>query len=175
MLENGDLFLLILLAGALFIWIFRGFWSWFSRPSYRSSASPVPTKGDAFKLLEDEGFEWIYGKQKIPIRVFADDRVFESRLFIDGLVQRQGKRYVVKISRDQKPMRLAGAAIRDALLSFQLIYNADGIAYVDLQKQSVKVISFEIGSHLKKPFDTRWWPYLVSMLLGAWLTYVLFH
>jgi hypothetical protein len=176
MLGKGDLLVLILLAGALLMWTFRRLWSWFSRPSSHVSASPIPTKGEAVQLLDADGFEWVRGKEKIPIKVSANERTFDSRLFIDGLVEKQGKRYIVKISREQKPIRLTGAAFRDELMPFQLIYNTDGIAYVDLQKHEVKLISFEIEQiKHKKPFDKRWWPYLVSMLLGAWLTFALFH
>jgi hypothetical protein len=173
--QQGDLFVLILVVGGLLLWLLRFLYYWLTKPHTAQLASPIPKQGEHVEMLVQQGFEWVSGKQKIPIRIDAGESSSDSRLFIDGLVVKDGKRYVVKLSRDQKPLRWSGAAVRDALMIFQLIYNADGVVYVDLQHHKIKAVSFQTDIPVTKRMQKNWWPYMIGMAFGAWLTYVMFH
>lgn len=173
MQQQGDLFVLTLVVGAFLIWILRRGYSWLTKPQSTGSAAPIPRQGEHVDLLTEHGFEWLSGKQKVPIHIQAGERTFDSRLFIEGIAVKNGKRYVVKVSREQKPLRWSGAAVRDALMVYQLICEADGVVYVDLQHQKVKEASFQPDIPKLKPIQRAWWPCFIGMVFGIWLTYVM--
>lgn len=175
-MKPGDLFILSLIAAVMMYGLIRALWNWLTtprQPTGSSTSSPVPARGEVFELLEANGFHWISGKEKLPISIQAGDKAFESRLFFEGIAVRQDRYYAVKVSRSKKPLHYSGAAIRDALLPYQLILGTSGVVYVDLDRQTVKIISFQLESRTVGKSKLSIWPYLVGMVIGAWLTYAL--
>lgn len=175
-MKPGDLFVMSLIAAVIIYGLVRALWNWLTTPhklTGSSTASPVPARGEVYELLEANGFQWISGKEKLPISIHAGEKAYDSRLFLDGIAVRQDQYYAVKVSRAKKPLRYSGAAIRDALLPYQLILGTDGVVYVDLDRQAVKVISFQLESRTARNAKLSIWPYIVGMVIGAWFTYAI--
>jgi hypothetical protein len=124
-----------------------------------------PIKGEVPDLLREFGYEPIEGKKKIPISIELDKEPYESRMFIDYLAMKDELLYVVVVAKERKPIRKTGAAIRDHLLSFFLLYRPAGIVYVDKAKNKVSLITF---SHPELFDSQRKFPlgYVITFLIG---------
>lgn len=171
MLKPGDLIILVILIAILLVLLLYKSSRMLVHSRGSAPSGPVPKKGDVVNLLDAFGYEMISGKSKIPIDIQVDERSYQSRLFVDGLAQKNGKNYVVRVGSSRKPLRLAGAAIRDELLPYHFIYQADGILYLDMERERVREITFNVNSFII-PRKTKWWPYIVSMAAGAWIAFI---
>jgi hypothetical protein len=109
--------------------------------------TPV-SEDEVTRLLEEEGYKVISGKQRIPIHITVnDDEPLHSRLFIDYFVERDGLYFTVKSARERKPMEATGSSIRDHLLVFHLLYpQTTGVVYVDAQQRKVQRVLFQIDN-----------------------------
>ncbi|OEH85672.1 hypothetical protein BHU72_02425 [Desulfuribacillus stibiiarsenatis] len=104
--------------------------------------SNIPKSGEALKLLQDEGYEVISGKIRVPLDIKSDGKDYQSRLLVDFIVNKDDRQYVVKIKNKRKQERLSGSFLRDELLKYQLAFGADGVIYVDVEKQKLQSVSF---------------------------------
>ncbi len=108
----------------------------------------VIEQNETVELLEGAGFDVISAKQRIPVYITVNDtEEFESRLYIDYFARKAGEYYIVKVAKERRPVELKGAAMRDAWLSYSLLYpEASGVLYVDMQTRKIKKISFSVES-----------------------------
>ncbi|NHN28824.1 hypothetical protein [Paenibacillus agricola] len=151
-MQNGDGLVIFLIMIVLGFWIFLSIRARI-RKTVEGEGLPIPdeapvTEDEVTRLLDDEGYKVISGKQRIPIHISVNDNeLLQSRLFIDYFVEREGLYYIVKSARERKPMELTGSSIRDHLLVFHLLYpQTTGILYVDSQQRKVQRILFQIDN-----------------------------
>jgi len=93
-------------------------------------------------LLENEGYEVIGGKLKIPLSFNVNGAHMYSRLFIDYVATKEeGSLYLVILSRPRKSLDLTGSGIRDSLLPYLLIYpECSGVLYINTSSRTIQVI-----------------------------------
>lgn len=93
-------------------------------------------------LLEDEGYEVVGGKLKIPLSFNVNGSKLYSRLFIDYIATKEeGSLYLVIIARPRKPLDLTGSGLRDTMLPYLLIYpECSGVLYVNVTTAFIQVI-----------------------------------
>lgn len=103
---------------------------------------------ETVELLEGAGFDVLSARKRIPISIsVGDTEMLESRLFVDYFAQKDGEYYIVKLFKDRKPVEFTGSGLRDAFLSYALVYpEVAGILYVDMEIKKIKKIKFEIES-----------------------------
>lgn len=93
-------------------------------------------------LLEDEGYEVVGGKLKIPLSFNVNGSQLYSRLFIDYVATKEeGSLYLVILARPRKPLDFTGSGLRDTMLPYLLIYpECSGVLYVNVATASIQVI-----------------------------------
>jgi hypothetical protein len=146
-MQHGDTYVMVLLMLILFGWVYVKLKKKYSEDEWHVP-NGVPAgdlDSEIVMLLEQAGYTVIEGKQRIPIRIQADSDLLETRLFIDGLVEREDELFVVRLARERKPMDWTGSSIRDHLLSIQLLYrSAAGVIYIDPRSGFLHQIRFEM-------------------------------
>jgi cbb3-type cytochrome oxidase subunit 3 len=153
-MRNGDGWIIFLILLVLGTWLFV-----YTRNRMKSVVQqghiPIPeddepvSEDEVTRLLSEEGYTIISGKQRIPIQISVNDDAepLQSRLFIDYFAEKDGLYYTVKIARDRKPLEMRGSAVRDRLLIYQLVYpQTSGVLYVELGARKVNVIVFELDT-----------------------------
>lgn len=95
------------------------------------------------KLLESKGYVIKSGKNRIPIDIKTPERKYQSRIIIDFIVEKDDQIYVVKIKNKRKQERLSGSFLRDELLKLQLLFHANGIIYIDSEKEMLQEVTFD--------------------------------
>lgn len=148
-MQKGDVIVLLILVSVFVSWATLRFRNWLEHPKRKL---PVPISDDipqdeAVELLEGAGFDILSGKTRIPITITVNEHMepLYSRLFIDFFVQKNDELYIVKVAKERKYLEMTGSALRDALLSYQLLFpDISGVLYVDLNLQKIKKISFQV-------------------------------
>ncbi len=153
-MQSGDGFVIILIILIVGFWLFL-----YIRNRMKGTMEsdgeglPLPegtsvSPDEVTRLLEENGFKLISGKQRIPIHITINEgEPLHSRLFIDYFVEQDGMYYTVKVARERKPMEATGSSIRDHLLVFHLLYpQTSGVLYVDPQQQRIQCIRFQIDN-----------------------------
>lgn len=173
MTRSGDPIVLFLLIGVIFYFFLR---KWFSFSYvkdwvFNQQHDPEPVLGEVPDLLRQCGYEPISDQIKVPLSISIGSETYESRFYIDYLVENQfGKQYAVIVSRSRRPLRMVGASIRDFFFAQYQMVQPMGLLYVDLENQKVKEVVFQYQSLLKQ--RPRFpWAYLVIFVLGmlvAW-------
>ncbi|WP_106768076.1 hypothetical protein [Paenibacillus faecalis] len=99
----------------------------------------------AIELIEQEGYEVIGGKVKVNLTFDTDEMPVYSRLFIDYVVtDDSGDLYLVKLSRERKPLDWTGSGIRDGLMPFMLLYpECAGLLYIDMNENTIRRITMD--------------------------------
>lgn len=109
-------------------------------------ANSAPPEGPAVSLLEEQGYEVLAGKHKVPLRIIVDQNEEEplsSHMFIDYFARKKGELYAVRVAKQRQPMAWSGSGIRDHLLPLFLIYEEiTGVLYVDIQQRRIHDITF---------------------------------
>ncbi|OEF98452.1 hypothetical protein [Desulfuribacillus alkaliarsenatis] len=119
----------------------------FKNKSYPSVQHATPPKGGAAtKLLEANGYEIVAGKHRVPIDIKASDRNYQSRILIDFIAKKNDNIYVVKIKNKRKQERYSGSFLRDELLKYQLFFRVDGVLYIDLDKEKINEVYFDLSN-----------------------------
>jgi len=166
MAKPGDTLVLYLLIG-LFLYLIVRNLSFFVGKR-ESDAEREVIRGEVPNLLREHGYEVVRAKEKIPLWIEADGNPLESRLYIDYVARCDEEWYIVIVARERKPLRMSGAGLRDFFLSYYLLYEPDGILYVDREKKSIKTITFDFPDVSLKPSKSRafiWQLLLVSVIL----------
>jgi hypothetical protein len=101
-------------------------------------------KNAATQLLVNNGFEVISAKKNIPIQMQLDGVPYQSRYFIDYVVQKEDLWYIVKIEKQKKPFQWTGSSLRHDLYPFHLLYpSASGVILIDYHFEKMKVLTFK--------------------------------
>lgn len=150
-MRSGDWFVVMLVVIVFLFWGVSSFRHWFENgpkkprfvvPQGEEDVEP----NEVTELLEGAGFDVISAKVRIPIIMTLNDgEQYQSRLYIDYFVEKKDELYVVKVSRERKPLELTGSGIREALLPYYLLVpEASGVLYVDIHAGKIKKFKFEI-------------------------------
>jgi hypothetical protein len=150
--KSGDGWVVVLIVLVLGTWLFL-YVRHRMRDYVYGTYMPIPanepfSEDEITRLLSEQGYAVVNGKQRIPIRIKVnEDHTLYSRLFIDYFAEKDGIYYTVKIARERKPMEVTGSSIRDRLLIYQLVYpQTSGVLYVELGQRKVNLIEFELNS-----------------------------
>lgn len=165
MLKPGDAVVLFLLLALVFLLLIR---SWKKRdihPLVLDSNQPV--RGEIPKLLEQEGYEVVAAKQRLPLWIQVGENQYESRLYADYVALQGGETYVVILAKAKKALRLSGAALRDRFLGHVFAFQAAGLLYVDPAQGTLKKITFDVTGVRIPGRRRRFTSHLVMMALGA--------
>lgn len=162
MLERGDGFVYLLFILLILLWIWK---PWKKRRSPQSTA--IPKTGKMVQLLEEEGYELISGKVRIPLTLFIGERERETAITADCIVKLNGRTYIVQTERE--PGRsLSVKRVREQYVSPCLAFRAHGVVVVNADKTRLKHVDISV-KHFSAPSRLRWG--LISFLLGAGLTF----
>lgn len=156
--DNIVLYLLLLIIVFLLFrrWIsFRTFMSWSKQAVVNNEIHAYVPRGEVPDLLRESGFEMISGKEKVELSIIVNEEEYESRYYIDYIVEREGSVYVVIVAKERKPIRMSGPSLRDAFLSQYLLFQPDGIIYVNREKGSIKLIEFDVPDYTPQTSDWK--------------------
>ncbi|MFB5759534.1 hypothetical protein [Paenibacillus medicaginis] len=149
-----DTFLVAALGAVLAIWALYAFRSWLRKPEhprlYAISLNEEIEEGPASAILEENGYEVIGGRLRVPLAFDVNGETINSGLYIDYIAERDEGVYVVKTSRRSKPIEWSGTAIRDKFLPLLLLYpEIAGVLYVDMEEGAVRriVLAAEEWNH----------------------------
>ncbi|MBA4495005.1 hypothetical protein ACFO25_02015 [Paenactinomyces guangxiensis] len=169
MSHPGDNLVLALLIGVMFFLLLRNWVSfsfitdWLKKSSKREWVEP---RGEIPHLLRQKGFEVVDAKVRVPLTIDVDDHIYESRLYIDYLAHSDQGLYIVIVSRERKPLRMTGPALRDHFLPYYLLYRPEGILYVDREKGKIKVIEFDVPNMRFRTKQGFKWSYIAAVAFG---------
>ncbi|WP_276351913.1 hypothetical protein [Cohnella caldifontis] len=146
----GDWLLLLIAAGALAWLIVRRLDRWLHEsPDARlrrlaKDGGVIPD--EAVTLLQDNGFEVLTGKHRIPLGVSVDEEPsMSTRLFFDYLVSKDGKYYLVKLERARQPTEWTASGLRERLLVYALLFpGCEGILVADPKDGWVRMVRFHV-------------------------------
>jgi hypothetical protein len=168
----GDTLVLFLLIGVILYIIWRQI-PLSSVKWRKKEVEPAQVKGEVPELLRAHGFEVVRAKERVPIVIGVDEAIYESRIYIDYIARREDEWYVVVVARERKPLRMSGAGLRDFFLPYFLLVQPDGILYVNKEKQTIKVIHFEVPDLTFSSKSRIKWPLfataVVLLLFIIWL------
>jgi len=98
----------------------------------------------AVQLLEEAGYQVLALKPSVEVRMEIDGRNNSFELQSDYLVDREGRRYLVCLHRDDKPVRLQSKVWRNALLRDVLAFRVAGIIVLNPDRETVQQVSFRV-------------------------------
>lgn len=147
MQKSGDVYMIFAIIALVLVWGWLRFKRWLYAPM--SNRLPIPAKGapaeEVADFLQQEGYEIVSGKERVPIRITLDGKSLQSRYFIDGFVKKQHELYVVKLARSRQPVEWTGSGVRDRLLPYAILFEGTaGILYVDMEAKTLKKIKISI-------------------------------
>ncbi|MFC5467874.1 hypothetical protein ACFPPD_04025 [Cohnella suwonensis] len=146
----GDGLLIMIAAGLIVWWAIRRFDRWLHEPPGSRLRKLAQAGGverdDAVELLEDQGFEVLSGKHRIPLGVVVgDEPSMPTRLYFDYLVSRDDKYYLVKLDRPRQPILWTASGLREKLLPYALLFpDCEGIVVASAQERQVKIVRFKV-------------------------------
>jgi len=149
---QGIDWLIMLVTGVLLaVWLYRRFYVWLHEPPagriyLLGEGGELAPDDEHIRFLEEAGYEVMSGKHRVPIMIGLDGQPLRSRLFIDYVVEKDGKTYLVKTARERMPMDWTGSGVRDRLFMYALLIpSAAGILFIDSKEKSIRTITFIIG------------------------------
>lgn len=147
MSERADLWVLLLVVIIVLIWIYYHIRKWLTSPVNRQLlllADAADPPEHVARVLEAAGYQMTSGKFKMPLAVRLNGEKLSSRLYIDGIAESGGDRFLVLLSKSRKPVTLSGSGLRDTFLKYRAaIPAAKGIVYVDTDHEKIYQIIFE--------------------------------
>jgi hypothetical protein len=169
--QPGDTLVLFLLIGVILYFIGKQIPFW-PRKNDGQDGEPLRIKGEVPDLLRSHGYEVVRAKEKVPLEIDVDEETYESRLYIDYVARRDEQWYIVIVARERKPLRMSGAGLRDFFLPYYLLYQPDGILYVNKEKQTVKLVQFDVPDVAFQKSQAKWPFYIAAaafIMLAIWL------
>ncbi|MBD1373258.1 hypothetical protein IC620_12955 [Hazenella sp. IB182357] len=165
MKESGDTLILYMLIGAIFYFIYK---RWIA-PLFRDPKEPEPIQSVYGTIIKEKGYELIRPKETLAFSMEVDEHAYESRIYIDGIASKEDQYFLVVGAKNRKPIRFSGAAIRDTFLHYVLLFDVDGILYVDKHKREVRVITFELPEieRRSKKSSISIWPTVLLIILSV--------
>ncbi|RKQ88728.1 hypothetical protein [Brockia lithotrophica] len=141
----------------------------------RARLRPIPENSPQLARLVRRGFRVLSsdlrGEVVVTRGLEAEEKLGEGRLHF-SLVERDGERFVVFRLKDWSFLEEGGRAVRDRLLSLQLLGDADGVILFSPDGEREETIRFHIRG-LWAPRRRRWqslfWAFLLGLLVGILL------
>ena len=101
------------------------------------------TDNRARQVLEEAGFNLLQTQPTISVNMEIQGKPHRFDIKSDYLVSRNGRRYLVRVRKDTKPVRLNAKVWRNALLRDVLLFNTYGVLVLNLEKESVSEVHFQ--------------------------------
>jgi hypothetical protein len=101
------------------------------------------TDNRAKQVLEEAGFNLLEVQPTISVNMEIQGKPHRFDIKSDYLVARNGRRYLVRVRKDSKPVRLNAKVWRNALLRDVLLFNTYGVLVLNLEKESVSEVHFK--------------------------------
>ncbi len=146
---STDAWVLLLLLVAVAAWIGWGISRWLDKPpsslKFLLQSAP-PGNGPNIRLLEQNNYEVLSGKVRIPIKVNYNNQKLNTRIYLDYVVRQDDDVYVVKIAKDRDQIKWSGSGIRDQFLALALLHEQiSGVIYLDPKQQMIHKIEFDFA------------------------------
>ncbi len=111
----------------------------------RRAGGRKPGPGDARvrQVLEEAGFELMEVQPVLSVNMSVQGRPHRFEMKGDYLASRGGRKYLVRLRRDSKPVRLNSKAWRNALLRDVLLFGTHGALVLDLDRETVYEVHFQ--------------------------------
>ncbi len=146
----GDWIIMLAAAGIMIWWVARRFDRWLHEPPGSKLRKLAIAGGveqdDNVMLMQENGYEVLSGKHRIPLGVVLDDGpVMPTRLYFDYLAFKEDKYYLVKLERARQPMDWTASGLRERLLAYALLFpDCEGIVIVNAQDRQLKIVRFKV-------------------------------
>jgi hypothetical protein len=114
------------------------------RPRRISGAKADKSNSRARTILEEAGYNILKIKPSITVKMDIDGKPYPFEMKSDFLVSRSGRRYLVRIRRDNKQARLQSKMWRGSHLRDTLAFKADGILVINVEKETLTEVRFRI-------------------------------
>jgi len=105
---------------------------------------PGPAETQVRRVLEEAGFELLGVQPALTVNMTIQGRPHRFEMKTDYLAARGGRRYLVRLRRNAQPVRLNSKAWRNALLRDVLLFGTSGALVLDLGRESVSEVRFQI-------------------------------
>jgi len=105
---------------------------------------PGHTDNKAKQIMEEEGFSLLQVQPVINVTMEIQGRPHRFEMKSDYLVSKGGRNYLVRVKRETKPVRLHSKVWRNALLRDVLLFKTYGILVLDLGKETISEVHFQI-------------------------------
>lgn len=165
MLRNdGDLLVLALMA-VLIVYLLARAWN---RAEWNTAIqwSDTRIRGDIPERLEEEGYDVVAAKQRLPLQIRMGEKHLESRLYVDYVARKNNRTYLVFKAKAKQPLRISGSDLRDRFLMYVLAFQAAGVVYIDPQTGSCHTITFSVAGVPLPTGKRRVISHLVTLVLG---------
>lgn len=146
----GDWLLLLIGAGVALWLLIRRFDRWLHEPPgarlRRLAQNGGVIPDDTVALLQENGYEVLSGKHRVPLGVKVDDGPVQgTRLYFDYLVSKEDKYYLVKLERARQPMDWTASGLRERLLAYALLFpDCEGIIVADPKDKWMRTVRFQV-------------------------------
>ncbi len=98
----------------------------------------------AIQFLKEQEYEILKVKPAVTVRMAVDQSTHTYEMTADYLVAKAGRRYIVRVIRGGKPVRLQSKMWRGTLLRDVLAFQAAGILVLNLEKGILQDVRFRI-------------------------------
>ena len=93
-------------------------------------------------FLQDKGYS-IVGEQEICYhRYTVNNRNFESKIILDYVVQKNGKKYIVEVKSGKSAISVKDKNSRRQLLEYDFVIENDGIFLLDMENRVMNLVKF---------------------------------
>jgi hypothetical protein len=146
----GDWIITLAAAGVMIWWVWRRFDRWLHEPPgvklRRLAVAGRIERDETVELIENNGYEVLSGKHRIPLAVVVDDGPSQAtRLYFDYLAVKDDKYYLVKLERTRQPLEWTASGLRERLLVYALLFpDCEGILVVDSRDGLVRTVRFKV-------------------------------
>jgi len=97
---------------------------------------------DASKFLIKNGYKIISEQYEQYHSYKVNGEVYKSKLIVDYLVSKKGKRYLVEVKSGQKAINIKDKNTRRQILEYDFAIDNDGIFLLDMENKEMKNIEF---------------------------------
>lgn len=114
------------------------------RKSKKRLARGRKKEGEAAAVLRFYGYEIIGRNLKYNYDLEIGEREQNIQMEIDYLVSKHGKRYIVEVKSGQSATKITNSSTRRQILEYSLFVENDGVMLLDMEKESLELISFPV-------------------------------
>ena len=112
------------------------------RKQKRRFARGLLLENKAWGFLQDRGYS-IVGEQEICYhRYTVNNRNFESKIILDYVVQKKGKKYIVEVKSGKSAISIQDKNSRRQLLEYDFVIENDGIFLLDMENRVMNLVKF---------------------------------